>query len=137
MNRLAFSLSFGLIFILGYISYVLMSHGNHMEDLISENHHLDAEEIRILSSSPSPSEQYICYEYKFKDHFWGSSPTFYSIILNSEEEKDLEKGQIPMDLQFIAWNDQNEAILKSDETTEDESFPWPDNINGVAVIIQK
>lgn len=75
-------------------------------------HSLKDANFVLISESISPNLKYKYYEYQFDNGGFGYSRVFWSVIENTKNKYDLEKGLIPDGFKIKGWTNENELILE-------------------------
>lgn len=100
-----------LIGIVGF-GIKISSDFDKVEVAFHSEHSLKDENFVLISDSISPNKKHKYYEYQFDNGGFGYSRVFWSVIENTENESDLEKGLIPDGFKIVGWTNDNELILE-------------------------
>ncbi|WP_426429371.1 hypothetical protein ACPX19_07385 [Winogradskyella sp. HB-48] len=102
------------IFLIGIvgIGIKINSDFDKIEVAFHSKHSLKDESFVLISDSISPNKKHKYYEYQFDNGGFGYSRVFWSVIENTENESDLEKGLIPDGFKIVGWTNDNELILE-------------------------
>jgi hypothetical protein len=100
-----------LIGIVG-IGIKINSDFDKVAEAFHSEHSLKDASFVLICDSISSNKKYKYYEYQFNNGGFGYSRVFWSVIENTENESDLEKGLIPDGFKIVGWTGDNELILE-------------------------